>query len=117
MTPRIWSWNVALRSAVRIQCTIRQQHDREERMDARCVTLAFLNLRAIGLTNLSNFGGFLVKLSPTNVAFVTILFLPMTFLVGYFGMNFEEFPALKNSDAYFWWLCGPVTGTMVLVLM
>lgn len=55
--------------------------------------------------------------SMKQLTFVTILFLPMTFLVGYFGMNFEEFPALKNSDAYFWWLCVPITGTMVLVLM
>ncbi|KAF3000177.1 hypothetical protein E8E13_006209 [Curvularia kusanoi] len=55
--------------------------------------------------------------SMKQLTFVTILFLPMTFLVGYYGMNFENFPALKNSDAYFWWLCIPVTGTMVLVLM
>ncbi|KAF3035006.1 hypothetical protein E8E12_004596 [Didymella heteroderae] len=55
--------------------------------------------------------------SMKQLTFVTILFLPMTFLVGYFGMNFEDMPCLKNSDAYFWWLCIPVTGTMVLVLM
>lgn len=55
--------------------------------------------------------------SMKQLTFVTILFLPMTFLVGYFGMNFEDMPCLENSDAYFWWLCIPVTGTMVLVLM
>ncbi|UPX10027.1 uncharacterized protein EKO05_0000703 [Ascochyta rabiei] len=55
--------------------------------------------------------------SMKQLTFVTILFLPMTFLVGYFGMNFEQFPALKNSEAYFWWLCIPVTGTMILILM
>ncbi len=55
--------------------------------------------------------------SMKQLTFVTILFLPMTFLAGYFGMNFEEMPALKNSDIYFWWLCIPVTGTMVLLLM
>lgn len=55
--------------------------------------------------------------SMKQLTFVTILFLPMTFLAGYFGMNFEEFPALKNSDAYFWFLCIPVTSAMILVLM
>lgn len=55
--------------------------------------------------------------SMKQLTFVTILFLPMTFLVGYFGMNFEDMPQLKNSDMYFWWLCVPVTGGMVLLLM
>ncbi|KAL6707852.1 hypothetical protein ACN47E_003752 [Coniothyrium glycines] len=55
--------------------------------------------------------------SMKQLTFVTILFLPMTFLAGYFGMNFEEFPALKNSDGYFWWLCIPITSAMILILM
>jgi hypothetical protein len=57
----------------------------KKKMNARCVTFAFLNLRAIGLTNLSNFGGFLVKLSPTNVAFVTILFQLLLLLLPVFN--------------------------------
>ena len=44
------------------------------------VTCTFLNRNAIGRINLSNLGGFLVKLSPTYVTLVTILFHPFFFL-------------------------------------
>ncbi|KAI4847442.1 hypothetical protein E4T44_04511 [Aureobasidium sp. EXF-8845] len=47
--------------------------------------------------------------SMQQLTFVTILFLPLTFLSGYFGMNFEEFPPLKNSHMFFWWLALPIT--------
>lgn len=39
-----------------------------------CVTWALLNRNPEGRMNLSYFGGFLVKLGPTNVALVIILF-------------------------------------------
>lgn len=49
--------------------------------------------------------------------FVTVLFLPLTFLAGYFGMNFEQFPSLKTSDAYFWYLATPITVVTIVVLL
>merc|ERR1719187_3194409 len=54
------------------------------------VTWAFFILNPMGLINLSNLGGFLVKLSPTNVTFVTILFQP-------FLLPLPDFKTLNTS--------------------
>ena len=32
---------------------------------------------------------------------VTVIFVPITFLAGIYGMNFENIPELKSRDGYF----------------
>jgi len=48
---------------------------------------------------------------------VTIIFLPLTFLTGYFGMNIQPFPALEHGESYFWKIAVPVGFVTTMFLM
>jgi magnesium transporter len=48
---------------------------------------------------------------------IATIFMPLSFLAGIFGMNFEHMPELKSTWAYpfgFFGLCIAVTGSMIL---
>lgn len=55
--------------------------------------------------------------SMQQLSIVTVLFLPLTFWAGYFGMNFELFGALKYDVAYYWKLAVPFTAGLMLIVM
>ena len=56
--------------------------------------------------------------SMKQLTIVTCLFLPLSFLTGYFGMNFAVFPGAKDhSDRYFWVIAGPVCFAVMILLM
>ncbi|WVQ94602.1 hypothetical protein IAU59_001682 [Kwoniella sp. CBS 9459] len=47
--------------------------------------------------------------SMERLSIVTVLFLPLTFIASYFGMNFDDFDALHQDVAYFWKIAIPCT--------
>jgi len=58
---------------------------------------------------------FVTNASMERLSLVTVIFLPLTFLAGYFGMNFTSFDAIQGSVAYFWKVAIPLTVAFFLV--
>ncbi|EIW73078.1 hypothetical protein TREMEDRAFT_67197 [Tremella mesenterica DSM 1558] len=47
--------------------------------------------------------------SMERLSIVTVVFLPLTFIASYFGMNFDGFSELHGSVSYFWKVAIPCT--------
>lgn len=55
--------------------------------------------------------------SMLMLSVVTAVFMPLTFLAGYFGMNFKTFDVLKNDASYFWMMAAPAAGSLFIILI
>ncbi|EGX94261.1 CorA family metal ion transporter, putative [Cordyceps militaris CM01] len=55
--------------------------------------------------------------SMKQLTTVTIIFLPLTFITGFFGQNFEFFPEIKKGIWYFWACAVPTVVATIIILM
>ncbi|WRT63134.1 uncharacterized protein IL334_000037 [Kwoniella shivajii] len=53
--------------------------------------------------------------SMERLSIVTVVFLPLTFIASYFGMNFDDFPELHQSVSYFWKVAIPCTTAFFVI--
>jgi Mg2+ and Co2+ transporter CorA len=54
--------------------------------------------------------------SMKQLSIVTIIFLPLSFLTGYFGMNLRTFNSLNNDEDFFWSIALPLSFGVALLL-
>ncbi|KAF8929777.1 hypothetical protein BGZ47_000882 [Haplosporangium gracile] len=52
-----------------------------------------------------------------RLALVSIIFLPITFVAGVYGTNFQKFPELEHNIGYFWMICGVLTAIVVTMFI
>lgn len=55
--------------------------------------------------------------SMKQLTVVTIIFLPLSFMTGYFGMNITDFPSVHHKESYFWIVAAPVCCVVTMFLM
>jgi len=75
------------------------------------------------ITSIENLVGLIFNTISTEsnnamqqLSLVTVIFLPLSFWTGYYGMNFEKFEDLENHVSYYWKIAIPFSiGLLILI--
>lgn len=51
------------------------------------------------------------------LSLVSVVFLPLSFLTGYFGMNFKSFDVLDHDVGYYWMVSTPAAAALTVLLV
>ena len=78
-----------------------------EQLDASATNISTLIFNTVGAKT-NNF--------MMILAVVTVFFAPLTFVSGYFGMNFANGKGLNHDFAFFWAIAGPSTGVFMCLV-
>jgi Mg2+ and Co2+ transporter CorA len=54
--------------------------------------------------------------SMRQLSWITVIFLPMSFWTGYYGMNFEIFTDLENNVSEYWKVAVPFSAILIIIL-
>lgn len=52
-----------------------------------------------------------------QLSLVTVVFMPLSFWTGYFGMNFKNFSVLDNTPATYWKIAVPFSAAILVLVM
>ncbi|AOA60965.1 hypothetical protein PP7435_CHR1-0394 [Komagataella phaffii CBS 7435] len=55
--------------------------------------------------------------SMQQLSLVTVIFLPLSFWTGYYGMNFESFGDLEHNVSYYWKIAVPFCIVLLVLIM
>ncbi|KAF9486439.1 hypothetical protein BDN70DRAFT_869982 [Pholiota conissans] len=93
--------------------------DVSDHMDFALSSLDMFDDMSENLLNFAfNIASYDMNVIMNRLTITTIVFLPLTLLTGYFGMNFTAFWSINNnSDLFFWKLAIPIMAVLIPMLM
>ncbi|KAF2834473.1 hypothetical protein M501DRAFT_944113 [Patellaria atrata CBS 101060] len=99
----------------RMHCDDALQDSKRLLLDSRLAMESLFQLRSIEQNERA-----IVADSQNNAVLVftgvTIIFLPLSFVTGYFGMNLQGVVDTTKSEQYFWIICGSVSVVIIIVV-
>ena len=93
----------------RILHTLEEQNKNCEELKGRAQSLAVQNVQLVETLQDDNSRAIFI------FTFITVLFLPLSFISSFFGMNVKGIDDTTSTTTHFWALALPVTGGIVLL--